>query len=76
MVEHSWKMFRPFESDPSAMQTFSVVATKEDIVVLLRRAARDLDTLESSLMRGGEAVSFAAASRAVHLALVELGPSA
>lgn len=76
MLEHSWKMFRPFESDPPAMETSLVAPTKEDIVGLLRRAARDLDSLERSLTRGGETVCLVAASRAVHLALVELGPSA
>lgn len=69
-------MPRPFESDPTVLGTSSLVPTKDGVVGLLHRVARELDILERSLVHGGESASIAAASRAVHLALVELSPSA
>lgn len=48
--------------------------TKQRIVDLLRRVADDLDRLETS--DSSDSYSLTAASRAVHLALVELQPCA
>ncbi len=66
-------MTRPFETDTPSAATFLVPATTEQVIRLLRQAADDLKVLEKSSLRGGvDHLHFVAASRAVHLALVEL----
>lgn len=66
-------MHRPFETDTPSAATFLVPATTEQVIRLLRRAADDLKALEESSLRGGaDNLHLVAASRAVHLALVEL----
>jgi hypothetical protein len=66
-------MTRPFESDAPTVLASLVAASEDEIVGVLRRVLRDLARLEQSPMQsGGDAYRFASASRAIHVALVEL----
>lgn len=49
------------------------LSAEDEIVGLLRKAARGLALLEQSPACPGESIHLIEASRAVHLALVELG---
>jgi hypothetical protein len=66
-------MRRPFETDTPSAASALVPATTEQVIRLLRRAGDDLKALEASSLRGSaDNAHLVAASRAVHLALVEL----
>jgi hypothetical protein len=67
---------RPFEFEFATTPESLVEVKKAALVEVLRRVVADLDKLERSVIQGdSEAVRLAAASRAIHLALVELQPS-
>ncbi len=64
-------MSRPFESDAPFLRSLAPMGEVE-IVVWLRRAATALENLP--VQGGAHALRLQGASRAVHLALVELEP--
>jgi len=67
----------PFETDLPEPHATLLRVEKADVIGLLHRVARDLIRLEHSLLRDGqETLAVLEASRAVHLALVELDPIA
>jgi len=65
---------RPFENDTLQSDEALLPADEADLVLLLRRVARNLTRMEHKMLQvGSESYGLSAASRAVHLALVELG---
>jgi hypothetical protein len=66
-------MTRPFESDAPTSLASLLTASEDEIMGVLRRVLCDLARLEQSPLRSGDdAHRFASASRAIHVALVEL----
>lgn len=66
----------PFESEELPTRLSLVLPDMCNLIETLERVARDLMKLELSPMSDCDACSVAAASQAVHLALVELSPCA
>lgn len=69
-------MALPFDSEVPEPHSALVPPEKEDVIALLKQVARDLERLERHPTGStGEALGLDAASRAVHLALLELEPA-
>jgi len=66
----------PFEPDLGGTPESLVTPTRENVLVLLQRAAADLHRLERiSESTGSDAMGVVAASQAIHVALIELAPA-